>query len=99
LTLPGVTAGEVDEAARRIIADAGHEKEFPHVTGHGIGLRYHEAVPLIAPASDLVLEKGMVHTVEPCVYFAEMGGIRLEDDVVVGDTEAEVLGAFEKKLC
>jgi len=90
----GVTAGEVDEAARAVIRDAGYEKEFVHVTGHGVGLRYHEPIPIICPGSDLVLEPGMVHSVEPGIYIPEMGGIRLEDDVLVTQTGAEVLGAF-----
>ena len=94
----GVTAGEVDEAARAVIRDAGYEKEFVHVTGHGVGLRYHEPIPIIHPGSELVLEQGMVHSVEPGVYIPEMGGIRLEDDVLVTQTGAEVLGAFSGDL-
>jgi len=95
---PGATAGQVDEAARAIIRDAGYEKEFVHVTGHGLGLRYHEPTPLICPGSALALEVGMYHTVEPGVYFPEMGGIRIEDNVVVTEAGAEVYGPFEKTL-
>lgn len=94
----GVTAAQVDEAARAIVRDAGYEKEFLHVTGHGLGFRYHEPTPLIAPGNSLVLEKGMVHTVEPGIYFPEMGGIRLEENVVVTETQAEILGTFEREL-
>jgi len=94
----GATAGDVDEAARAIIREAGHEKEFLHVTGHGLGLRYHEPVPLICPGSELRLESGMTHTVEPGVYFPSMGGIRVEDNVLVTATGAEVFGPFEKGL-
>jgi Xaa-Pro aminopeptidase len=94
----GVKAGEVDEAARAIIRAAGYDKEFLHVTGHGLGLRYHEPFPLICPGSDEVLEQGMLHTVEPGVYFPEMGGIRIEDNVLVTDSGAEVLGPCGKSL-
>ena len=95
---PGVTVGEVDEAARAIVREAGHEEAFPHVTGHGVGLRYHEPVPLIVPGGTLLLRKGMVHTVEPGIYLNRMGGIRLEDNVVVTPEGAEELGGFEKEM-
>ena len=95
----GVSAGEVDEAARSIIRDAGFEKEFLHVTGHGLGFRYHESLPLICPGSNFVLQAGMLHTVEPGIYLPEMGGIRLEDNVVVTANGREILGTFDKELC
>ena len=94
----GVAAGEVDEAARAIIRDAGYEKEFLHVTGHGLGFRYHEPVPLICPGSDFVLEAGMVHTVEPGIYLPETGGIRLEENVVITEDGCEILGPFSKEF-
>ena len=94
----GMAAGELDEVAREIIREGGFDSQFPHVTGHGIGLRYHEPTPSICPGSELILEPGMVHTVEPGVYFPEMGGIRLEENVVVTESGCEVLGPFEKKL-
>lgn len=94
----GAAAREVDEAARAVIRDAGYAAMFPHVTGHGVGLRYHEPTPLICPGSDLTLEPGMVCSVEPGIYFPEMGGIRLEDNVVVTETGCEVLGPFEREL-
>jgi Xaa-Pro aminopeptidase len=93
-----MTAGELDETARAVVRDAGYDEPFLHVTGHGLGLRYHEPVPLICPGSDLVLEPGMVHTVEPGIYFNGMGGIRLEDNVVVTESGVEIMGPFEKKL-
>jgi len=94
----GVTAGFVDEAARSVIREAGYEKEFFHVTGHGVGFRYHEPIPLIAPGSDFKLEAGMTHTVEPGIYSPVLGGMRIEENVVVTDTGADVLGPCRKSI-
>jgi Xaa-Pro dipeptidase len=93
-----VSVGDVDEAARSVIRDAGYVEMFPHVTGHGVGLRYHEPSPIICPGGDVLLEQGMVHSVEPGIYFPEMGGVRLEDNAVVTETGCEVLGPFERDL-
>jgi Xaa-Pro dipeptidase len=95
---PGVKAAVVDEAARAIIRFAGYDKEFLHVTGHGLGFRYHEPIPLLCPGGTTVMEEGMVHSVEPGVYIADMGGIRIEDDILVTATGAEVMGPCEARL-
>jgi len=94
----GQRAGAIDRAAREYIAKAGYEKQFVHITGHGIGFRYHEPIPIIWPDNNLILEKGMVSTIEPGIYFSEMGGIRLEDDIVITEKGFEVLGPFESEL-
>ncbi|HEV7758046.1 MAG TPA: aminopeptidase P family protein [Acidimicrobiales bacterium] len=78
----GVDAKAVDDACRSIIRDAGWEEAFVHGTGHGVGLDIHEA-PRVAATADATLAAGQVVTVEPGVYLAEHGGVRIEDTVVV----------------
>lgn len=96
---PGVTAGQVDQAARSVIHEGGYtDEEFLHVTGHGLGLRYHEAAPLLLPDSDEILQSGMVSSVEPGIYFEAMGGIRIEDNILVTADGVEVLGPAPKEL-
>ena len=89
---PGVTCGEIDSVARGHIKDQGYGRRFSHSLGHGIGLDIHEA-PRLAPNSQTVLRPGMVVTVEPGVYLADWGGVRIEDDVLVTRDGSEVLSA------
>ena len=81
---PGVANATLDTVARDIITAAGYGKEYNHATGHGIGLDIHEGPILSAssPAEDVVRE-GMLLTIEPGIYVAGKGGVRIEDDVVV----------------
>jgi Xaa-Pro aminopeptidase len=79
---PGVRLAEVDKAARNVIAKAGYGKQFGHSTGHGVGLNIHEAPSLSARAKGK-LKPGMVVTVEPGIYLPGVGGVRIEDDVLV----------------
>jgi Xaa-Pro dipeptidase len=95
---PGVKAADVDRAARSVIADAGYSDYFPHVTGHGLGFRYHESTPILSPDSTTILEEGMLTSVEPGIYDDSFGGIRLEDDVLVTAEGAETLGPFPMRL-
>jgi len=82
---PGATAGEVDSAARTALAGYGLARYFTHSTGHGLGLEVHE-MPRIGRGEEFILREGMVLTVEPGVYLEGLGGIRIEDDVVVTPT-------------
>jgi Xaa-Pro aminopeptidase len=83
--VPGATGHEVDLAARRVIEEAGLAEAYPHQTGHGVGVAFHEQYPLIKPGSDHVLEAGNVIAIEPGVYVPGVGGVRNEDNLVVGD--------------
>ncbi len=94
---PGVTAEQVDAAARQVIADAGWGAHFIHRTGHGIGLDTHEA-PYIVEGNDLPLVPGMAFSVEPGIYLAGRCGARIEDIVVCTEDGARSLNAGPREL-
>jgi Xaa-Pro aminopeptidase len=77
-------ASAPDQAARNVLEEAGLGDYFVHGTGHGLGYRYHEFIPFLMPGAANTLQAGMVVTVEPGVYIPDFGGIRIEDNVVVG---------------
>ncbi|MEZ5238072.1 MAG: Xaa-Pro peptidase family protein [Microthrixaceae bacterium] len=86
----GVAAADVDAACREVIAEAGWAEAFLHGTGHGVGLDIHEE-PRVSARSAATLQPGQVVTVEPGVYLPELGGVRIEDTVVVTDEGCERL--------
>lgn len=92
---PGITAGEVDLAARKTLRKAGFGKYFTHSTGHGVGLEIHES-PRVAEGQKEILQPGMVITIEPGVYFPGKWGVRIEDMVVVTAGGCEVLTPTSK---
>jgi Xaa-Pro aminopeptidase len=94
---PGIKAHDVDAEARAVIAQAGFGDFFGHGLGHGLGLQVHEA-PALRPNSDVLLQAGMVMTVEPGIYLPGWGGVRIEDDVLVTPEGCEVLTSVSKDL-
>jgi Xaa-Pro aminopeptidase len=93
----GVSAGEVDHAARSTLRRAKLDRYFTHSTGHGVGLEIHEP-PRLGKAQPEPLQAGMVITIEPGVYVPGRGGIRIEDMVLVTSTGCEVLTELAKDL-
>jgi Xaa-Pro dipeptidase len=94
---PGISAGEIDLATRKVISDAGYGSFFTHRTGHGIGMQAHEA-PYIFSGNETTLEPGMSFTIEPGIYLPGKGGIRIEDNVVVTPQGMDVLSTLDREI-
>ena len=94
---PGVAAEAVDIAAKSVLIDAGYGRLIRHRTGHGIGLESHEA-PYIVEGNKLLLEPGMVFTVEPGIYETNGIGVRIEDDLLITGEGAESISTFSRDI-
>jgi Xaa-Pro dipeptidase len=94
---PGLEAQAVDAAARAAIVQADLGQYFTHRTGHGLGLDVHETPNMVAGNTQL-LAPGMVFTVEPGVYLPDVGGVRIEDNVVITEHGAESLTSYPRYL-
>jgi Xaa-Pro aminopeptidase len=94
---PGAGCKDVDDVCRRVIAEAGWAEAFEHGTGHGVGLDIHEA-PTVSPLGTAILAPGFIVTVEPGVYLPGIGGVRIEDTLVVTDDGSRPLTTFTKDV-
>lgn len=93
----GVSMQDVDSVVRGYIEERGYGEYFRHGTGHGVGVDVHES-PAITPRTDGVFEENMVVTIEPGIYLPHVGGVRLEDMIVIREGQAEVLTSLRKDL-
>jgi Xaa-Pro aminopeptidase len=95
---PGVTTMQADRVARDVIEKAGYGEEFGHGLGHGIGREIHELPSLRKTGGEEELRPGMIITVEPGIYLPGVGGVRIEDDVLITHSGCEVLSTLDKTL-
>jgi Xaa-Pro aminopeptidase len=94
---PGVMAKDVDAAARSVITEAGYGEFFVHRTGHGLGIDIHEP-PYITAASEVLLDEGMVFSIEPGIYLQGRFGVRLEEIVILRADGPEILSELTREL-
>ena len=90
-------AKDLDAVARKYIREHGYDKYYRHSLGHGIGLQIHES-PRISVLSSAILATGNVVTIEPGIYIPRLGGVRIEDDVVITNGSCEVITKSPKYL-
>lgn len=94
---PGAKFSDIDRAARKVIEDNGYGEYFTHRTGHSIGIEGHE-YPSVSSVNEMILQPGMVFSIEPGIYIPDKYGVRIEDIVIVTETGTEVLNKSPKKL-
>ncbi|NJP04347.1 MAG: aminopeptidase P family protein [Chloroflexaceae bacterium] len=94
---PGVTGEQIDRAVRQVIIDGGYADAFVHRTGHGLGLECHEA-PYLTDGSQQALPVGTTFTIEPGIYLPGLGGVRIEDDMVITADGGRSLTSFTREL-
>lgn len=97
---PGVSLGDLDFISRSVIEKAGYGKHYSHSLGHGIGLDVHEfpTIRNTPPNKDFLLTPGMVITIEPGIYLPKIGGVRIEDTIVITENSYENLSLRPKEL-
>lgn len=95
--MPGVPCANVDKAAREVIEKSGYGAYFTHRTGHGIGMEGHEE-PYMRGDNMQILQPGMAFTVEPGIYLPNRNGVRIEDNVVITETGADVLSDMPREV-
>lgn len=93
----GVTTKELDNSAREFIYSQGYEGKFGHGLGHGLGIEVHE-MPGISQKMDMKLPENVVVTIEPGIYVEGLGGVRIEDDVIIRSGGCEVINSSPKEL-
>jgi Xaa-Pro dipeptidase len=95
--IPGTRFCDIDRAARNIIEKGGYGKYFTHRTGHNIGIEVHE-FPDVSAVNKMIVQKGMIFSIEPGIYLPGNFGVRIEDLVVVTDNGCEILSNYSKDL-
>lgn len=93
----GTSSFEIDKVARNIISQKGYGEYFGHGTGHGVGLEIHE-MPRLSPKTNTILKSGMIVTDEPGIYIPDLGGVRIEDLVLVTEEGYKTLSNSPKEL-
>jgi Xaa-Pro dipeptidase len=93
----GATSHQVDKAARNAISNGGFGNYFIHRTGHGIGLEVHEE-PYIQEGNQTILDDGMVFTIEPGIYLPGLGGVRIEDNIVIENGKGTTITSLPRKV-
>ncbi len=93
----GTRIGDLDKLARGIIAEAGYGDYFPHRLGHGLGISVHE-YPSMNMTNNELIKEGMVYTIEPGIYIPEIGGVRIEDDVLITKGGHQTLTNYPKEF-
>ncbi|MDO5374714.1 MAG: aminopeptidase P family protein [Staphylococcus rostri] len=93
----GMSGKEIDQVARDIIAEAGYGENFGHSLGHGIGLDIHE-LPMLSPKSSYILKPNHIVTIEPGIYVNGLGGVRIEDDILIQENGCQCFTNSTKDL-
>lgn len=93
----GLKGKDIDSIARSIISESGYGANFGHSLGHGVGIEIHEE-PRLSVRGEVVMENGMVVTVEPGIYVEDLGGVRIEDMIVINDQKPDVLTSSTKEI-